>query len=703
MNIRTLVISLLFFYSLGLSAQVKFYVSPKGNDSNLGSKDHPLGSLLGARNAIREYKKDHAQAVAFVVTISDGEYTLNEPFVLKPEDGGTLEYPVVYKAAEGAAPIFSGGKIISGFTVNENGVWEAKIPECNYYNWRFDQLYVNDKRATLARTPNKGFLKIDSVKQNIWERGTGRAAEKAQQILWFDNDNFRTLQNLSDDDLERIRFRAYHKWDFTIRHIDKIDKDSLAIFTSGKGMKPWNPIKKNNRIVFENFAAALDTLGEWFLNNDGILFYIPLPGQTPENTEVIAPALESLIYVEGDIANHKFVEHIKFEGISFRHCHYRMPQTGSEPNQAAVLINSAVMLEGARNITFSNCEISHTGQHALWFGKGCSHSIVTHCYLNNIGGGGIYLGDIKPLGGDEHTHHIKLDNNIIQSGGQEFPPAVGVWVGHSSDNEITHNDIGNFYYTGISVGWVWGYAPSLSKRNKISYNHIHHIGWDLLSDMAAIYTLGESEGTIVSNNVIHHIHAYTYGGWGLYPDEGSSNILMENNLVYSTKTGGFHQHYGRNNTIKNNIFAYAKLYQAQCTRVEKHRSFDFSNNIIVFDEGVVLKGAWENIDIYMDHNLYWNTAGNTYVFNGKSFEEWQQTGHDINSLIEDPNFKDAPHFDFKIKNNKSIQKIHFIPFDFSKAGVYGIQNWIGKSKLPEHIIEDFDKAVEKNLKMNPKR
>ncbi|MBI9061897.1 MAG: right-handed parallel beta-helix repeat-containing protein [Marinilabiliaceae bacterium] len=680
----------------------QLHIAPNGNDNNPGTQDQPLATLTGARDAVRSYKKCNQVTAPITVMIKGGRYEMTEPLVLKSEDGGTAEYPIIYKAEKGTTPLFSGGKKITGFKVNENGIWEAKIPDCLYYNWRFDQLYVNGKRATLARTPNRGFLKIGDVKQNIWDRGTGRAAEKAQQVLSFDAENFKSLQQITDEEVENVRFRAYHKWDFTLRFIDKIDKDSTKIYTSGNGMKPWNPLKNGGRIVFENYFAALDSPGEWFLNNKGILYYVPLPGETPENSEVVAPALENIISVEGDASNNNYVENIQFEGISFSHCHYRMPRSGSEPNQAAALINAAVMLEGAKNISFTNCEISQTGQHALWFGKGCSSSLVDHCYLNDLGGGGIYLGDFSPQQGAEHTKNIRLHNNIIQTGGQEFPSAVGVWVGHSSDNEISHNDIGNFYYSGISVGWIWGYADSNAKRNKITYNNIHHIGWALLSDMAAVYTLGKSEGTVISNNVIHHVHAYSYGGWGLYTDEGSSDIVMENNLVYNTKTGGFHQHYGKNNSIRNNIFAFAKLYQAQCTRVEKHRSFNFDNNIIVFDEGVVLQGAWEKIDIHMDNNLYWNNTDDKYDFNGKSFADWQKSGHDKNSLVADPGFKDPANFDFSIKKKSNTRKIGFVPFDYKKAGVQGDQNWRDKARLEDSIIQDFESAVIENMRKTKK-
>lgn len=687
----------ILFVNSYLSAQIQYYVSPTGSDSNAGSATQPFASLHAARNAIRQYKSTHKTPVSFVVNIADGTYYMSETFRLEPIDSGTAEHPIIYKAEKGASPVFSGGKKITTPSQVENGIWEIKIPECQYYKWQFDQLYVNNKRATLARTPNSGFLKIQDVQEDVWVKGEGRLAEKAQQRIAFAPADLASLGQLSAKEIQQIRLKAYHKWDYTLKYLDKADIDSSLLFTSGRGMKPWNPLKKNVRVVLENYKAALDTAGEWFLSKQGTLYYKPLAGQTPENTEFVAPVLSTLVRFSGNTEAGQFVKHIKFEGLTFSHCHYPIPQSGFDPNQAATVLNAAISLSGAQNITFSACEISDVGQHALWFEQGCSNSVVEHCYLHDLGGGGIYLGAKNVLPGNQHTHHITLNNNIIQSGGKAFPPAVGIWVGHSSDCQVTHNDIGNFYYTGISVGWTWGYAPSPAKRNTISYNHIHHIGWDLLSDMAGIYTLGASEGTVVSNNVVHHIHAYSYGGWGLYCDEGSSGILLENNLVYSTKTGGFQQHYGKENIIKNNILASAKLYQTQCTRAEEHRSFSFTNNIVIFNSGVVLKGAWKEADVFMDRNLYWNTSNDSYDFAGLSFEEWQKSGHDEHSIIAKPNFKDASRFNFHFKNKTACRKIDFKPFDYSNAGVYGSEEWTDKAVLPQNILDAFDRRVSRNL------
>ena len=197
---------------------------------------------------------------------------------------------------------------------------------------------------------------------------------------------------------------------------------------------------------------------------------------------------------------------------------------------------------------------------------------------------------------------------------------MAIWVGQSGDNTISHNEISDHYYTGISTGWTWGYTRNLAKNNRIEHNHIHHLGQGVLSDLGGFYSLGPSEGTTLVGNVVHDIYSTTYGGWGLYTDEGSTGVVMRDNLVYNTKTGGFHQHYGRDNVIRNNIFAYSLQWQVQLSRPEAHRSFTFSNNIVYWDRGKLYGGPFEKAHVVLEKNLFWDASGKPVNFTPVSLE-----------------------------------------------------------------------------------
>jgi parallel beta-helix repeat protein len=190
----------------------------------------------------------------------------------------------------------------------------------------------------------------------------------------------------------------------------------------------------------------------------------------------------------------------------------------------------------------------------------------------------------------------------------------------------------------------------------------------MLSDLGGIYSLGISPGTILRNNLIHDSYSYGYGGWGIYTDEGSTDILIENNIVYNTKTGGFHQHYGKENIIRNNIFAFTKEQQLQRTRQEPHISFFFDHNIIYFDEGVLLGSNWNDDKYKMDYNIYWDASGRPIDFAKASFDDWKRRGHDANSLIADPKFVNPKKHDFDLKGDSPAFKLGFKPIDVKHVG-----------------------------------
>lgn len=653
-----------------------FYLSPRGNDEASGSRRHPLATLEGGLRKVRIWKQTAKTGEKAILHFSEGVFPLTHTVRMGPEENGILIEGEGY-----GKTILSGGVQTTGFRQAENGLWTLDMQKILPCGGDVPQFFVNGHRAICARTPNDLCFfptgqATEMLVDTVPDRGAVRSGMAATQVQ-IPDEAVEALSKARQNSLQ-LRIGLLHAWDLTRRSVQSFSPENKAVYFCGPRMPSWNRIDRESHFFLENDLSFLDTPGEYYMDTQqNLLYYMPREGEELSTARAYVPTLAQLLLLQGTAQQR--VSDISFRSLSLSHTRYDLTWRGDNPTQAAAQVGAAIELRFADRVSFTDCEMAHTGGWGLNFYTGCRECVAEHCYIHDLGAGGIRIGDMTIPDEDEErdlSRGNRVENCILRDGGCIFPTGVGVILFQTSDNKVLHNDISDFFYTGVSVGWVWGYSHSPSVRNIIDYNHIHHIGWGVLSDMGGVYTLGISPGTEVCFNRIHDIYSLGYGGWGLYTDEGSTGIRMENNLVYRCKSSGFHQHYGKENLIQNNLFVCNIRAQLEASRREPdHLPFTFAHNIILYEQGNMYGSSWNLVNFESDENLYWNTKG-PVTWNGKSISEWQmETGKDLHSVIEDPRIADVEGEDFTIGNIAAMEKIHFVPFDWKDAGVQGDEAW----------------------------
>lgn len=616
------------------------YVSPDGRAGAPGTIDRPLPSIAAARDAIRAARRA-GTAGPETVLLRGGFYFLPETFVLAPEDSD-----VTYAAYAGERPILSGGRRIEAWQKGPGNIWSAPA------DWEFRQLFVNVRRATRARTPNNGFYRID-----------GPSSQDKPFLLKYRGDDIR--KEWAGSGAEVVALLAWAEIRMPILEVNP------ETHTARLAANPTASNRETDaRYWIENAPDALDSAGEWRWDRAAkTVFYRPLEGEDLARDAVIAPALIQLVRLEGQPEAGALVRNVTFRGLDFRHGDATMRANGYAETQAAMLAPSAFEATGAEGVTIDHCVFTQSGGYAVWFGRGCRRNRVTGTEIFDMGAGGVKIGETAQRANEaERSFENEVVDNALHDLGWIYPSAIGVWIGQSSRNTVAHNEIRDLFYTAISAGWTWGYAPNQCDENRIEYNHLHHIGKAMMSDMGAIYTLGMQPHTTIRNNLIHDVYAFTYGGWGIYPDEGSTGIIIENNIVYRTKSAPFHQHYGRENVVRNNIFAFGQEYQLMRTRAEPHLSFTFEGNIVYYDSGSLLGSNWTGSQFKMNRNVYWDARGGPVIFAGSDLAAWRERGQDADSLIADPMFANPAAYDFTVLPESPVWKLGWKKIDMGGVG-----------------------------------
>lgn len=555
-----------------------------------------------------------------------------------------------------------GAKVLSGWEETSNGLWRCRIPSGFP---AFDQLYVNDHAAVMARTPNRGVFRLQSVEPV-------NGSIKNQYRVSFAEEADPALDSIASS--EHPIITIYRKWTHSRQKILSVDKRGHSVIFKGIEYPTYNPLTAQNTVIVSRYRAALDEPGEWLPDTDGYVYYYPRKGETIENCYFHIPVLGTLLRIKGTDASP--VSQIEFRNIVFEGIGRVMSDSGFEPGQASSSLGAAIEIDNASRVSFVDCEIRNIANYGIWFREKCFDCTVSKCFFHDLGAGAVKIGKTqKDAASVRVTSGIVIDNNIIRDYGQEMQNAVGILVLNASDNKITHNDISNGFYTGISLGWTWGYGNSPTIRNEVAYNHIWNIGTGILNDLGGIYTLGDASGTVVHHNCIHYVLSGDFRGWGIYLDEGTANITVQDNLVYHCTSGGFHQHYGSGNVVRNNIFAFGIKNQLTFSSAKGTKPLLFSNNIVIMDSGQLFSGAGLGANnVSLEKNCYWNTDGSVPSVSGMDIERWIET-RDKGSVIKDPLFRNATGSDFHFRSRKVYRSIGFIPFDYQSAGVYGTLSW----------------------------
>ena len=715
-------------------------ISPLGKDSwngflpepNKEGNDGPLATVQEALLRVRQLRNQNLVNGTVTVTLREGNYRLLAPIKVTPRD-----HDLVFRAAEGETVTFSGGTKITRWReseVNGRPCWIADVSRELEYMSDPRSLYVNHEPRPRSRWPKEGWLIIEDVPDL-----------DPEAFSLFDGSR-RFVVGKGDFNLDwrnpgEIQAVISHLWTEERMPIAEYDPENREIRSTRSSIfclrnKGWMDQVPCARYYWENVFEALSEPGEWYLDRMAKeLAYLPKEGETPANTSVILPHLMQLVRLHGDFDNRKPVRNIRFEGISFKHtdwsdsdgygkwwdpdtdatewkpkdsfrhfhdtCQTHMRATPWQRGvqfagmpQAAHDLPGAISLEYAEGCSFAECSFSCLGFYAIDVRFACRELAFTGNTIEQVGGGGIKADGSDAFGDPlKRTGHLNISDNTIRHCGLVYAPAVGIGLIHSGNNRVEHNEISHLFYTGISVGWVWSFDESVSTENYIAYNHIHHIGQRRLSDMGGIYTLGRQAGTILLGNHIHDVYGTHYGGWGIYLDEGSSLIRVEQNLVYNTGSQGLHEHWGRQNVYLDNIWALSDQSGVIFAREESHGSIPYPSRGCLFMRNVILskgKGAFKDLMTYLDAgllqsdlNLYWDLEDreNTVVWDYDPWpdlgahkktlhlKETQSLGLDLNSRVADPLFTDPENGDFSVPVNSPLNQLGIRLPDTAMAGI----------------------------------
>jgi hypothetical protein len=547
---KTFLISVIFlaliipdFYCIGNKKEgisLKLYVSTAGNDAwsgkysiaNKSKTDGPFATLEGARDVIRELKRSgNLPKGNLVVEVQEGVYELSKTFELNDKDKGENELScITYTAGENKEVRLVGGRVLGKWIQTTDAKILDMLPQpARGRIWQIDlhamgisdfgspggggmELFFDDKPMWLSRFPNKGYLKITELKNEI---PFELRSNKGDSVGKFYYDNAR-INKWKDEKDAWVHGYWFFDWSEQRHKIADIDTAKKLI----EVVPPYHIFgyRKGQWFYGFNLLSEIDEPGEYYIDREnGILYFYP-PSDINKG--------HSFVSINNNIIDINESANIRIKGLILEACR-----------------KVAVTIKNCNNIVIESCTIRNSGDWAVTI-RGGIHNGVKACDIYDVGAGGISInaGDRKTLvpaecfADNNYIHHIARIKRV-------YNPGISL---SGVGNLATHNLIAHVPHMAMGFG---------GNEQLIEFNEIYDACYES-NDAGAIYT-GRNwtmRGNIIRYNYLHDISGFEGKGCvGIYLDDAFSSADIIGNVFEKVSRammiGG-----GRDNNVINNIF-----------------------------------------------------------------------------------------------------------------------------------------------------
>lgn len=291
------------------------------------------------------------------------------------------------------------------------------------------------------------------------------------------------------------------------------------------------PVRAGWGYLLMGQAWMLDSPGEWYYDANAKQLLAWMPDSAPPSGTVAATLLETGVDLQGR-------QHVVLDGLVVRQ------------------VGTGVQLRNSLGIVVRNCVVQDTAD----AGADAANSIQARFESNQFSRTG--LDAIAGQGTDiAYAMHMTVHNNLVRDAGVvmqgeeavNLPRRNAAAISPGAHAVVTGNAVINAAYIGI-----WALTAS-----EMSDNFVYG-ACSVIDDCAGLYTGGaENNGRILRNTVVHSrgapagkpAAARTPQAHGIYLDDWTSGVLVEDNTVIDTDHGIF-LHVANRNTVRNNrLFA----------------------------------------------------------------------------------------------------------------------------------------------------